>query len=180
MLKATGHVLHPKLRPLDIRPHTQSGQAYILLRDPTQISEHTLLIPRPLATALAFCDGMHDAHAIRMAFEEHHNMALPSDLLEQLLSALDEAFMLENTRADQARARTVEAYRLAPFRPPALAGQAYPAEPHRLRLLLDNYLADVTDEQPTCCVMPLVYSARTSIMRGADLFMRKSGSKRLN
>jgi hypothetical protein len=35
----------PKLRPLDIRHHRQNGQEYILLRDPLQLSDKTLLVP---------------------------------------------------------------------------------------------------------------------------------------
>ena len=160
----------PKLRPLDIRPHTQAGQAYILLRDPTQISEHTLLVPQPLATALAFCDGAHDVHAMRKTFEEYHGLALPLDLLEELLTALDEALMLENERTVNARAQTLAAYRSAPFRNPTLAGQAYPAQPHALRVALDNYLAGVSDDTPALPGATGLLSPHIDYMRGGPVY----------
>jgi len=169
-MKSIGTTPHPKLRSLDIRPHTQAGQAYILLRDPTQISEHTLLIPQPLAAALAFCDGTHDTQAMCRAFEEQHGLALPKDLVVQLLTALDEALMLENDRTHQARAAALAAYRHAPFRSPALAGQAYPAEPHTLRLLLDTYLADVAAEQPALPQATGLLSPHIDYARGGPVY----------
>src|SRR6476661_18275 len=105
----------PKLRPLDIRPHNQSGQPHILLRDPTQISDKSLLVPQPLAAALAFCDGTHDPQAICLAFEQQHGIALPLEWLEPLLEALDNALMLENERTALARTHTLATYRAAPF-----------------------------------------------------------------
>lgn len=137
---------YPKLRPLDMRPHTQAGQSYILLRDPTQLSDQNLLVPQFLAAALAYCDGAHDLTAIHQAFEQQHGIALPAELLTELLTMLDEALMLENERTAQMRTHTLAAYRQAAFRPPALAGQAYPAEPRVLQRLFQRYLDEVTEE----------------------------------
>ena len=40
-----------------MRPAIQGGQPCILLRDPLQLTDKTLLVPQPLAPALALCDG---------------------------------------------------------------------------------------------------------------------------
>ncbi|MCX6045262.1 MAG: AmmeMemoRadiSam system protein B [Chloroflexi bacterium] len=140
---------YPKLRPLDMRPHTQAGQSYILLRDPTQLSDKNLLVPQFLAAALVYCDGAHDLQAIGRAFERQHGVMLPADLLTELLAALDEALMLENARTAAMRTHTLAAYRQAPFRPPALAGQAYPAEVGALQRLFQRYLDEVVEEERT-------------------------------
>ncbi len=137
---------YPKLRQLDMRPHTQAGQSYILLRDPTQLSDQNLLVPQFLAAALAYCDGAHDVRAISRAFERQHGVTLPADLLTELLTALDEALMLDNERTAAMRTQTLAAYRQAPFRPPALAGQAYPAEPRALQRLFQRYLDEAVEE----------------------------------
>lgn len=160
----------PKLRPLDIRPHTQAGQMYVLLRDPTQISEHSLLVPQPLATALAFCDGTNDMQTVCKTFEQYHGLALPMDLLEQLVTALDEALMLENERTIQARAHTLATYRSAPFRTPALAGQAYPAQAQALRTTLDNYLAGVSDDTPDLPQATGLLSPHIDYTRGGPVY----------
>ncbi len=137
---------YPKLRSLDIRPHTQAGQAYFLLRDPTQISDQNLLVPQFLAAALAYCDGDHDVKSICQAFEQQHGIALPADLLAELVTALDEALMLDNQRTAAARTQSLLAYQQAPFRPPAFAGQSYPAELGALQRLFRYYLDDVVEE----------------------------------
>jgi len=138
---------YPKLRPLDMRPHTQAGQPYILLRDPTQLSDQNLLVPQFLAAALAYCDGDHHISEIGRAFAQQHGIALPADLLAELITALDEALMLDNERTALVRSHSLAAYRQAPFRPPAFAGQAYPAEPRALQRLLQQYLDDVAEEE---------------------------------
>jgi AmmeMemoRadiSam system protein B len=89
---------------------------------------------------LAFCDGTRDAKAMATAFTLHYGMMLPVTRVQELLTALDEAILLDNERAAQARAETLATYRNAPFRPPTLAGLSYPAEPERLWRLLQDYL----------------------------------------
>jgi len=139
---------YPKLRALDIRTYQHQGQPHILLRDPTQISEHTLLVPQPLAAVLNFCDGKHDARAMRLAFESHYGMALPASAIEQLLTALDEALMLDNELFTLAQIDALARYRQAAFRTPTLAGTGYPAAASQLRQLLNHYLAAVDDDEP--------------------------------
>jgi hypothetical protein len=134
--------LFPKLRPLDVRPIDHEGEPHILLRDPQQLSEHQLLVPQPLAAVLAFCDGRHDVPAMVEAFRRHYRMRLPEDAVASLLDALDQAVMLENGRAAEARAAALAHYRSAPFRPPALAGAAYPDERSVLWEMLQEYLEE--------------------------------------
>lgn len=139
---------HPKLRPLSIRRHTQDGHLYLLLRDPQQITNASLLVPQPLATVLAFCDGTHDPQAMLTAFHGHTGIQLPLAMLEELLVALDEALMLENQRFFAAYEHTVAAYRCAPHRTAALAGLSYPAQKQQLWRLLQDYLEEVDHIEP--------------------------------
>jgi AmmeMemoRadiSam system protein B len=136
-------LMRPKLRSLSIRHHTQDGHPYLLLRDPQQITEHTLLIPQPLATVLAFCDGEHDLNDLADAFARHADFRLPLKWIAELVHALDEALMLENARFFAAYERTLAAYRRAPHRTAALAGLSYPAQRQQLWQLLQDYLEAV-------------------------------------
>lgn len=139
---------YPKLRSLSIRQHVQQGQPYLLLRDPQQITENSLLVPQPLATVLAFCDGNHDIPSMITAFTRHTGMALPRHLVEELLTALDDALMLDNERFAAAYEQTLLTYRNAPHRPAALAGLSYPGEKQQLWQLLQDYLEAVDDIEP--------------------------------
>lgn len=141
-------VTYPKLRALSIRQHMQQGRPYLLLRDPEQITENSLLVPQPLATVLAFCDGKHDIPSMMAAFTRHTGMALPRHLVEELLTALDEALMLDNERFAAAYEQTLLTYRNAPHRPAALAGLSYPEQKQQLWQLLQDYLEAVDDIEP--------------------------------
>ncbi len=133
----------PQLRPLDVRQHQQDGQLYLALRDPLQLAEHTLLVPQALAAVLAFCDGEHDAAALAAAFERHYGAQIDVATVEELLSALDENYLLDNARAAAAMAHVLDAYRTAPSRPPLIAGRGYPDDPAELHAFLNDCLEAV-------------------------------------
>jgi hypothetical protein len=132
--------VNPRLRELDVRPLVHQGQPALLLRDPQQISLHQLVVTQPLGAVLAFCDGRHDLAGMVAAFRHHHRIALPPDAVEDLLSALDENYMLDNERAARRRLAALEEFRAAPARPAHLAGAGYPADPRALWRLLQDYL----------------------------------------
>lgn len=139
---------YPKLRPLSIQHHTQDGHPYLHLRDPQQITEASLLVPQPLATVLAFCDGAHDIKAMVAAFHQYTGAHLPLPMVEELVSTLDQALMLENERFAAAYARTLAEYRNAPHRPATLAGLSYPGQKQQLWQLLQAYLEAVEHVEP--------------------------------
>ncbi len=135
--------LYPKLRSIDVQPTVQRGEPALLLRDPLQLSGNYLMLPQELAPALAMLDGALDAAGMAEATLAFYGVVYPDDLLQHLVAALDDNYMLENARAAEAHDRALAAYRAAPFRPPAMAGQSYPAEPDGLRRLFDGYLAQL-------------------------------------
>jgi AmmeMemoRadiSam system protein B len=138
-MKSTSPARHPKLRPLEVRPHTQNGTDYYMLRDPLQLAEGSLLVPQLLAAVLAFCDGTRSVRGMADAFHANYGIQIGPEPVEQMLAMLDKMYLLdnENYRAalDAARAE----YRAAPCRPPALAGGSYPADPEALHKTLEEY-----------------------------------------
>jgi AmmeMemoRadiSam system protein B len=66
------------------------------------------------------------------------------EIIQRVIDQLDEALLLQNDHFAQAYAETLRTYRTASFRPPALAGPSYPAEPDALRGLLDGYLEGIS------------------------------------
>ncbi len=132
--------LTPKLRPIDAQPFVQNGQPALLLRDPLQLSGNYLVLPQEMGPVLGLFDGTRDLEGIRSTFMIRFGAAVPANLLQQLVAVLDDNYMLDNARAAEAHQRSLEAYRQAPFRPPMMAGQSYPADPGQLRHLFDSYL----------------------------------------
>jgi AmmeMemoRadiSam system protein B len=136
----TSDTRFPKLRPVDLRPIVYQGQRLLLLRDPLQLSDKTLLVPQVLGPVLALCDGTReDARAVGAALAIRYGLPIDTGSIEQLLQALDQALLLDNERHEEARLAALDAFREAPFRDPALAGSSYPEEPDELRGLLTSY-----------------------------------------
>jgi AmmeMemoRadiSam system protein B len=142
-----------------------------LLRDPLQIAERGVLVAQQLAPALLLCDGRTHRDALRAELRARYGLLVDAAVIDELLAALDEALLLDNERFAAARAAAVAAYRAAPFRPPALAGQAYPAEPEALRALLDGYLHMAADVTPAEAGRG-VFSPHIDYARGGHVYAR--------
>ncbi|RLC72872.1 MAG: AmmeMemoRadiSam system protein B [Chloroflexi bacterium] len=138
----------PKLRAIDARPLLHGGRPSILLRDPLQLCDNSIVIPRQLGPVLALCDGTRDVGGLSASLAVRYGLRADPALLTQLVAALDEALLLENESYAQARARSLAEYRQAPFRPPTSAGRSYPADPDELRRMLGGYLSGVQDAIP--------------------------------
>ncbi|MEA3335429.1 MAG: AmmeMemoRadiSam system protein B [Chloroflexota bacterium] len=160
----------PKMRAVDASPFTQNGEPALLLRDPLQLSGNYMVLPRELGPALMLLDGTMEMDAIRAALLVRYGMPVSADLLEHLITLLDENFMLENRRSDAAHLRSREIYRRAPFRTPALADQSYPADPTRLKTLFDGYLAQTNGKLPTPTTGKGVISPHIDYPRGGPVY----------
>ena len=140
--------MQPKLRPLDIRPIRHQGQPALLLRDPLALSDQTIVVPQGLAPLLPLLDGSRDERAILASLEIRAGVRLSLSALDRLLSQLDQALLLDNDHSARAREEQLCLYRSADCRPPALAGQGYPAEPEMLQRLLQGYVDSAPPASP--------------------------------
>ena len=130
-----------KLRSLRPEHTVVNGRPMIVLRDPLRLSDKTVAVPEAMGLLLALCDGSRDADGLRAAFQVRTGIYISPDRMAEFLHSLDEALLLDNDASRLAHIRAVMDYRNAPYRPPALAGEGYPADPHQLAALLDGWLA---------------------------------------
>ncbi|MBN1811855.1 MAG: AmmeMemoRadiSam system protein B, partial [Anaerolineae bacterium] len=133
----------PKLRPVDPRPITHDGRPSILLRDPLQLTDKGVMIPQQLGPFLALCDGTRDIGGLQASLAIRYGLRIGADVLEQFVTALDEALLLDNDRFAQAQEQALAEYRQAPFRTPTGAGRSYPGNADELRRKLNSYLETV-------------------------------------
>jgi AmmeMemoRadiSam system protein B len=130
----------PKLRNINVQHITYQGEPVFLLQDGLKLTDAAILLPQALGPLAVLCNGQHTLPEITAALEVRYGLRLPQELVENLLDQFDQALLLENATFYQARQRALDDYRAADFRPPALAGPSYPADPHELRAMLQNYL----------------------------------------
>jgi AmmeMemoRadiSam system protein B len=135
--------MKPKLRQVEAHPIQHHGQPMLLLRDPLQLSETTIAIPRPLAPLLGMMDGTRDAAGLEAALQVRAGVRLAPGLLAKLLSDLDQAYLLENERFSDAREDALRVFREAPSRPTTLDGASFPSEPDEAAARLQGYVDEL-------------------------------------
>jgi MEMO1 family protein len=135
---------HPKLRPIEAFPVDLSGREVIWLRDPTQLTDDAVFVPREALFILAHFDGKHSVLDIQEAYTRQYGRILHSDAIKGLMATLDESLLLDNERFEAHRQLLSAAFRASPVRRAAYAGTAYEADPIALRDQLAGYFADPT------------------------------------
>lgn len=132
----------PALRMnLDFMQSPAEDHPGLLIRDPYQFSDKTLIIPPPLVAVLELFDGESTRLDLHKALVDITGELQVSELAEHLANTLSEAGFLEDERYHAIREATKEAFARLPVRPPSHAGGAYPADPVELREVFGEYLA---------------------------------------
>jgi hypothetical protein len=129
----------PQLRPVEVSRITHEGSDFFLLKDPLGLNDQSLLVPAELASYLQNIDGTNTNQEIIQTALGTGAAPVSTDILDNLLTRLDEMFLLENGAYSTEMARRLEEYRSAPARKPALADRAYPGSAEDLRGYLDGF-----------------------------------------
>ncbi|MFN2118552.1 MAG: AmmeMemoRadiSam system protein B [Candidatus Promineifilaceae bacterium] len=129
----------PLLRPLDFQPVYYQEQQMWFLRDPLQLSTRQLFMPEAMGPLLSLLDGQRTADEIHNQFCAMVGAPLDPQITADALDLLDDAYLLENEKSELAKRAILAEYRSQLFRPPALAGISYPADPQALTEQLQTY-----------------------------------------
>lgn len=123
----------PKIRAVEAFPVEQQGQTFILLRDPTGIAPEPILIGMGAYFLVAQMDGTNERLDLQAAFARRFGEIIPSEQIQQLIEALDRAYLLDSARYAERVRMVADEFVRNPQRPPALAGLAYEKDPIQLR-----------------------------------------------
>ncbi len=132
----------PKLRPVEPQLVQYEGGEYILLRDPLHMSQESVLIPQQLLPLIAMCDGTRDIPGLQSAFQLNTGARLDDETMQDILSQLDEAFLLENGSYRTAVQVKIYEYREASHRPFSHADLVYPSDPEELASTFAGYVKE--------------------------------------
>lgn len=131
--------LPPKLRPVGSMPLVHGRQRGVLLSDPLKLTDQGVFIPQTFAPILQLMDGTRNVATLRSGFELRTGVPVSESTIQQMLSELDAALLLDNEHFHQTAAFALEKFRKAAYRPPIMAGTSYPADPQQLRAKLQSY-----------------------------------------
>lgn len=136
----------PRIRPgIEMVPVSHQGQPVFLLRDRWGISPD-LVLKREAAMIISLLDGVNDLRDIQVMLMRQGGLSLVAmEELRELLEKLDEHFILENQRFRLRKEELSLEFRKTPFRLPAHAGSAYPAEPSRLQGYLEALFSRIKE-----------------------------------
>ncbi|MGH7932554.1 MAG: AmmeMemoRadiSam system protein B [Candidatus Binataceae bacterium] len=129
----------PKIRAVEAFPVEQDGNTFICLRDPSGVAPDPILIGMGAYFLVTLFDGINTLRNLQAAFARRFGDLLPSEQLEQLVDALDQACFLDSPRYRDRIGRLRDEFQRSPHRPAALAGLCYEKEPVPLRAEIEAF-----------------------------------------
>jgi len=160
----------PALRPLDFQPVIYEGEQMWFLRDPLRLTEYQLMMPPGMAQLLPLLDGTRDMATLHADFCTLAGETVPYTVVEQAITQLDKALLLENERSQAALAEELADYCRQPFRPPALAGISYPAGATELSDQLAAYTPSGNPNGQSLWTGRGIISPHIDYMRGGPVY----------
>lgn len=144
-------ILPPLRMDLDFMPSPVADRPGLLIRDPFQYSNATLIIPPALVQSLRCFDGEQSDLDLRASITRSTGELQSGEVATHLCDVLDEAGFLRNERFDSMRADRHKEFALSPRREPAHCGSAYPDEQDELQGLLQQYMENAAAPAESLC-----------------------------
>ena len=125
---------HPKLRNVEAVPLPGQGGRAIALRDPSGLSDKTVVVTPDIFFLLTLFDGQHSLREIQVAYTRRFGDILMTSRLNEIIEQLDANLLLESERLEAHRREVEAEFRALTVRPASHAGSAYPDDADALLL----------------------------------------------
>lgn len=124
----------PRLRlDMDIVPTTYRGEKVFLVKDMLGLISQTILLKGEALQIIRLIDGKRDVRDIQMELiRMHGGVIIRADEVEEMISQLDRAFLLDSDHYRREKTRIIAEYGKKRNREAALAGKAYAEDPAML------------------------------------------------
>ncbi|MCS6896627.1 MAG: AmmeMemoRadiSam system protein B [Nitrospira sp.] len=132
---------YPVLRNLQYSPIKQGEDSYMVLWDPTGLSQEKLVLPLNYFFIVQHFDGEHSLTDIITLYLRRFGEFLLPNKIERLVAELDEKLFLEGVRTEAALEQAKKAYREASWRKPAFAGRSYEANGVDLKKQIEGFFS---------------------------------------
>lgn len=131
----------PRLRNnLDFLPSPVPDRPGLVIRDPFQYSDATLIVPPGLVSCLEFFDGEHSVLDLRAYLVRATGELDVGQIEQHLTETLSTAGFLEDQAFLRRKEQVERAFAEAAVREPSHAGSGYPDEKSQLTRTFDEYL----------------------------------------
>ena len=144
---------------LDFMPSPVADRPGLLIRDPFQYSDATLIIPPALVACLEFFDGNHDELDLRSFLVQLTGDLDVAALMNHLIDTLSSAGFLEDENFAQMKDAAERSFKETPVREPSHAGSAYPEHPEELKATFAGYMESADSNPAPGAKPPLAIAA---------------------
>jgi hypothetical protein len=139
---------NPILRNLQFSPVQQGDEQYVVLWDPTGLSDGKLILPMNYFFIIQHFDGDHSLTEIGSLYLKRFGEFLMPDKIERLVADLEAKLFLEGDRAESAKQQARNLYRQAPVRRAAFAGRSYEADWSKLKKQIEGFFVSPEGPDP--------------------------------
>ncbi len=129
----------PTLRNLQFSPIKDKEEQYVVLWDPTGLSQEKLVLPVHYFFIIQHFDGDHSLEQIGAVYLKRFGEFLMPDRLTKLVTDLDAKLFLEGEKVEAAKRAAQADYRNAPVRPARFSGKSYEDEGTKLKAQLEGF-----------------------------------------
>ncbi|MFM8552669.1 MAG: AmmeMemoRadiSam system protein B [Nitrospiraceae bacterium] len=129
----------PLLRNLQFSPIKEKEEQYVVLWDPTGLSQEKLVLPVHYFFIVQHFDGEHSLEQIVAAYLKRFGEFFMPDRLQSLVADLEAKLFLEGEKVEAAKREAQAAYRNAPIRPARFSGKSYEADGAKLKAQLEGF-----------------------------------------
>ncbi|MBC7349976.1 MAG: AmmeMemoRadiSam system protein B [Candidatus Aminicenantes bacterium] len=131
-----------KLRAdLEIRPLNYQGRRALLVSDRLGLIKNPVLLQGEALEVLALIDGQREPDDLRLEFMRQRGYSLSgSSLVSEILESFRQLWLLDTPEFQARKKSLIQEFVSLEVREPALAGEAYPAEPSALKKFLGPIL----------------------------------------
>jgi AmmeMemoRadiSam system protein B len=133
---------YPKMRRIDAFPFETSGQKVIALRDPARLDDKVVVVSYPIFFVVSLFDGTRSLNDIKAEYMRRYGEILYTERLDEIITYLDEQYLLESERYINYRQTLEEEFRIADNRVSVFAGKSYESDPLKLSQQIDAFFND--------------------------------------
>lgn len=130
----------PKLRGVNANPFVLQGKQGFVLSDPLRLFEGQVFVPQPVALLLPLMDGRRTTGEMATAVRLRTGAVISETLVEDLVSRLDEACLLDNEHFNTAYAGMVAEFAGSAAR--SMINENYARDPSGLEKEFDRLLGE--------------------------------------
>lgn len=162
----------PKIRPVEMLPLRDGQRELILIRDPDGLMEESLVVSKDVAYLFSLMNGKRTLRDIQAEYMRVFGELIFIEKLSEIVSSLDQHFLLENDRYRTRLEKLKEEYDLLEVRPPSLAGKSYPENRMDLILFLDDFFSKNEQKKDIQGKITGVLSPHIDYLRGKEVYKK--------